>query len=996
MSQKIKLVLSTALVVLLTGLLLFTQQYWQLDLADLNLTKHVTTEYNQLVLFKGVTFLGKTLFLVVLGFLLGNETNLRYVRAIKLWLATVVTSLALQVVALYLNDSFSVSDLYNSLLPVLRNTYPLASGVLIGLCCLKKADEYFLKLSWKQILVIVIIMTGLPTIFGQDPFGIWNGTGLTFGLVMFLVGAVIAKKPVEIKAWLALAISLIAGIFYLLLNYWMPYISHDIHGDYSTAGRFLNNGALPAVIFAVFMGMAILPYFKEMKRRWQLVLANFAYIGLLLATNNVILAVTKAQFDKKYSNTASLIKAHAVFSQSMHQLGWLIITTFILGALAYLPVNRRLEKNWANFDLVNVLRTVRNWSRENKRYLWGILGAVILSYSSFLFVSPNFKITLNMGPTYSAWHYIFLARPMMIWLNALIIIALWGIIFGLTNRYWVSTLGVAISMLVLLVTENIKVGIRNEPILPSEIVMLKAINELLHMATTPVLVGGAVGLGLGISLIVYMERKYPQPGIKWLTRVVLVSVSCLFFSSSLFLNHNKGKIHTVSLALGNDPAFYNQLLGAQQNGPLLQFLDNVDTQVMEKPADYSQAKMAELANKYNAVAQKLNQTRTNNWHDQSIIFSLSESFADPNRVPGVSLAHNPIKQIQGIMAKNTSGLMLSSGYGGGTANIEYMSLTGLTVANFSATLPTPYTQLVPFQKQAWSFNQLFAKSAAIHPYEGVFYSRPTTYKKFGFERFYHLGSKYKITDQETIDRSPYLDDKTAFANTLRVLKERGNGQFINLVSMQNHFPYDKGYYDGTKKYRATGSAVTDETTADMIADFATGLSYTDKAVANFIKQIDKLNRPVTIVFYGDHLPGIYSGNNMKEDGVVLHETDYFIYSNKYARKHGAKIKLAKATGLVAPNDFPAMVAEQTNSKVNGYLALLTKVKDELPAMSTNPKLNATNNYNTMVSFVTKQGKILKSEQLTKKQQELYHDYQLVQYDMTAGKQYLLKNKDFSK
>ena len=406
--------------------------------------------------------------------------------------------------------------------------------------------------------------------------------------------------------------------------------------------------------------------------------------------------------------------------------------------------------------------------------------------------------------------------------------------------------------------------------------------------------------------------------------------------------------------------------------------------------------MAEIANKYNGVAQKLNQTRTNNWQDQSIIFSLSESFADPNRVPGVSLAHNPIKQIQGIMAKNTSGLMLSSGYGGGTANIEYMSLTGLTVANFSATLPTPYTQLVPFQKQAWSFNQLFAKSAAIHPYEGVFYSRPTTYKKFGFDRFYHLGSKYKITDQEKIDRSPYLDDKTAFANTLRVLKERGNGQFINLVSMQNHFPYDKGYYDGTKKYCATGSAVTDETTADMIADFATGLNYTDKAVANFIKQIDKLNRPVTIVFYGDHLPGIYSGNSMKKDGVVLHETDYFIYSNKYARKHGAKTKLAKATGLVAPNDFPAMVAEQTNSKVNGYLALLTKVKDELPAMSTNPKLNATNNYNTMVSFVTKQGKILKPEQLTKQQQELYHDYQLVQYDMTAGKQYLLKNKDFSK
>lgn len=985
MSHKLKEAISITLVLLLTGLVLFSQQYWQIDLS---LEKSITNKYSYLSLFKGITFLGKPLFLIILGFLLGNETNLRYVRAIKFWLVMVVTSISLQVIILYFDNSFSISELYNSLLPLLRNTYPLASGVIVGLCCLKKVDEYSLKLSWRQLIIVLVVATGLPSIFGQDPFAMNDGNGLTFGLVMFLFGAIVARKKVWLQTKRCLILATIMGASYLLINYWMPYISYDVHGNYSTAGRFLNSGALPAVLFAVFMGMGILPFLGSLARNWKLRLADFAYLGLICATNSSLLPILKRHFEKNST-------APQVMLLIIAELGGLALGTLILVVLARTAVNKRLEEQWLGYDLIDVLDSLKSKVLENKRYLLGILGAVALSYSSFFFVTPNLELTIGKM-THDIGEYILFARPMMIWLNALIIIALWCIIFGLTNRYWVSTLGVAISMLVLFVTENIKVGIRNEPILPSEIVMLKAINELLHMATTPVLVGGAVGLGLGISSIVYMERKYPQPGIKWITRLILVVVSCLFFSYSLFLNHNKGKIHTVSLALGNDPTFYNQLLGAQQNGPLLQFLDNVDTQVMEKPAGYSQAKMAELANKYNGVAQKLNQTRTNNWHDQSIIFSLSESFTDPNRVPGVRLAHNPIKQIQGIMAKNTSGLMLSSGYGGGTANIEYMSLTGLTVANFSATLPTPYTQLVPFQKQAWSFNQLFAKSAAIHPYEGVFYSRPTTYKKFGFERFYHLGSKYKITDQETIDRSPYLDDKTAFANTLRVLKERGNGQFINLVSMQNHFPYDKGYYDGTKKYRATGSAVTDETTADMIADFATGLSYTDKAVANFIKQIDKLNRPVTIVFYGDHLPGIYSGNNMKKDGVVLHETDYFIYSNKYARKHGAKTKLAKATGLVAPNDFPAMVAEQTNSKVNGYLALLTKVKDELPAMSTNPKLNATNNYNTMVSFVTKQGKILKPEQLTKKQQELYHDYQLVQYDMTAGKQYLLKNKDFSK
>ncbi|WP_270312660.1 sulfatase-like hydrolase/transferase [Ligilactobacillus agilis] len=996
MSQKIKSILMVVLMAILTLLLIYGQQYWQLDLVDLNLTTKVTTEYNKLVFYKGITFLGKTLYLVVLGFLLASETKLRYLRVAKLWLITVVTSITLQVVVLYLNDSFSGSDLYNSLLPLLRNTYPLASGVMLGLCLLKKAQEYFLKLSWRQILVVTIILTGSPTIFGQDPLAMWSGTGLTFGLVMFLVGALIAKKQVDIQPWLALALGLISGGVYLLLNYWMPYISRDIHGDYSTAGRFLNNGALPAVLFAFFVGLALLPYFRGIRRRWRLTFANFAYLGLLLATNNVVLPIVKNYFDKKYPNTDVLIKAKAVFTQCLGQMGWLILGTIILALLAYLPLNTYLIRKSYGYDLVDVLRSTRSWCQSNKRYLYGLIGAIILAYSSFIFVSPNFKITLNMGPTYSAWQYVFLARPMMIWLNALIIIALWCLLFGITNRYWVSTLGVAISMLVLFVTENIKVGIRNEPILPSEIVMLKAIGELLHMADTILLVGGALGLSLGIGLIVYLEKKYPQSKLKWYSRLVLIAVACLFFSPSFFLNHNKGKMHIVSTSLGNDPTFYNQLLVAQQNGPLLQFLNNVDTQVMVKPAGYSKAKMAAIAKKYNLKADLINQTRKNDWHNQSVIFSLSESFANPNRVPGVELANNPIKRIDNLMAKNTSGLMLSSGYGGGTANIEYMTLTGLTVANFSATLPTPYTQLVPFQKQAWSFNQLFAKSTAIHPYQGVFYSRPTTYKKFGFERFYHLGSKYKITVKEKIDRSPYLDDNTAFANTLKVLKERGNGQFINLVSMQNHFPYDKDFYDGTEKYTANGSAIVDENTANMVSDFATGLSYTDKAVANFIKEIDKIQRPVTIVFYGDHLPGIYNGNDMKKDGVVLHETDYFIYSNKYARKHGAKTKMVKATGLVAPNDFPAMVAEQTNSKVNGYLALLTEVKADLPAMSTDPKMNATNNYNTMVSFVTKKGKILKLEQLTPKQQKLYHDYQLVQYDMTAGKQYLLKNHDFSK
>ena len=53
--------------------------------------------------------------------------------------------------------------------------------------------------------------------------------------------------------------------------------------------------------------------------------------------------------------------------------------------------------------------------------------------------------------------------------------------------------------------------------------------------------------------------------------------------------------------------------------------------------------------------------------------------------------------------------MLSPGYGGGTANIEYQALTGLNLANFNDSLIVPYQQLVPNQNDPYSFNQIWMK-----------------------------------------------------------------------------------------------------------------------------------------------------------------------------------------------------------------------------------------------------------------------------------------------
>ena len=97
---------------------------------------------------------------------------------------------------------------------------------------------------------------------------------------------------------------------------------------------------------------------------------------------------------------------------------------------------------------------------------------------------------------------------------------------------------------------------------------------------------------------------------------------------------------------------------------------------MDKPEDYSEETMTKITKKYSKEADSINQSRTTNLTDNTVIMVLSETFSDPTRVPGVSFAEDPMPNIRQIKRETTSGLMLSPGYGGGTANIEYQALMG--------------------------------------------------------------------------------------------------------------------------------------------------------------------------------------------------------------------------------------------------------------------------------------------------------------------------------
>lgn len=86
-----------------------------------------------------------------------------------------------------------------------------------------------------------------------------------------------------------------------------------------------------------------------------------------------------------------------------------------------------------------------------------------------------------------------------------------------------------------------------------------------------------------------------------------------------------------------------------------------------------------------------------------------------------------------------------------------------------------------------------------------------------------------------------------------------------------------------------------------------------------------------------------------------------------------------------------MMMKMNNMKVDPYWALKTELLEKVPAIN-----NYKRDDDGKISFIDKSGKSIDESSLTSNQQKLVKDFKLVQYDITTGKNYLLKTKFFQK
>ena len=915
----------------------------------------------------------------------------------KYWLMAIVTLIVYYILFfIKVPGRFNMWRVFGMLFPIITSTSVLFAGLFFSMLVQPRLYDLQHKLTEKQNLLVLSILTllGFALSAGNLTFQ-YSLYGL-YLILFFAWGMFLAN--VEIKGKV-LALALLSGLvsfFVVVIGvsgfdavYWSQIISGNGGGDWNR--EFLNNPSSPfmflLVVAAFLLFKKVIMTFSEKQMRYFIpvimlmdapisnrFMNAFRFTGssminkLIMIVLMVIIAIIWDQLLERYlfklKPCAKVIDYlnHESSLAKICEKGWQIFTRFIIR-------NRVNLLTWAWF--------------------------YILSFGSFLIESDNLRIQISTAATINAIVYLLGTKFFAIILTTIFLDALFSIFYFITTRYWTSNMFVSLIAIGWAIANKIKLLLRGEPIYPTEISEIVNWKTLLPMVGKKLVIVILIAIVIVIALDVFLELKFTiKKHGSWKKRGIWALISLLLFMTPLRFNHDGGVIYHINRGFDNRQKFRNPERDIQVNGPVLNFLNYIDLQIMDQPATgYSASTIKQLNDKYSKVANRINKNRKNDLQKQTIVFNLSESFVDPNTFPTIKFersAPNPVKFIESMKSRSSYGTMLSAGYGGGTANMEWETLTGLNMGLFKSTL-TPYVQVVPNYDFYPTIGMNFDYKSAVHPFIGTYYSRREDYRRFKFDKFVYAGSKYKIIDQKKLGKSGYNSDFTTYANGLHQINSRKGGQFINLISIQNHMPYNNWYPHNEYMGKISGDLFNTPAVREQMATYVKGTQYTDKAVKQFIGQIDKIKKPITLVFYGDHYPSIISQSYTAKYPVQMHSTRYFIYSNKYAREHGAKTRLPrKANNFVSSSDFIAMMLEQTDSKVTPYQALLTEVHKKLPAITIN--FDGDKGY----ELIGRKGQVIDPKYLTKKQQELLSDYETIQYDMTAGKAYGLGIKGFYK
>lgn len=557
---------------------------------------------------------------------------------------------------------------------------------------------------------------------------------------------------------------------------------------------------------------------------------------------------------------------------------------------------------------------------EAVRWVHESSGAFVVSYLFFLF----FILSFNWIPIKIFIPFLFIQM------------GLWSLIaFGSYKKY----------------------QLRGEYLLPSDVGLIREgitiINAIEKILTLGFVIGALLSLIFVITVIFILNKVIEPVKFRWRLLAAAVSVISLFV-----LALNPGIFSYKARAAVNTTDEYQKL------GLIGGFLNLNKKSELAIPETYDEKNIQRIIK---SLPDDKNVDQT---FKPNIIVVLAEAFWDPLLLTDLTFEKDPIPFFRSLVKEGQSGELLTHVFGGGTVNTELEVLTGLSTRFLPPGQETySYRISRPIDSLAHVLRNQGYHTTAIHNFKNWFYDRDKIYKWLGFEKFVSMEF---FSDPEYI--GPYIDDRELMKKTIEELKKTEGPDFIHVVTVSSHGPYDDiRYPEGELKGCGNTPKLTD--VPQYILDlYCQVLNETDDALRYLIEGVEELDEPTMVVVYGDHLP------MLGYDYAVYREVNYF----KSLTSYEDYLKLY-TTPLVIWDNFsnekPKEKIRMTPNFLGSYiLSHAKKEKSDIFKMTEYVYKN--------ITTVIPKKEYFKQEGIDEK---LLTDYETLQYDILFGNQYSYKN-----
>lgn len=543
------------------------------------------------------------------------------------------------------------------------------------------------------------------------------------------------------------------------------------------------------------------------------------------------------------------------------------------------------------------------------------------------------------------------------------------LLFTIIGNIFVSTLLTGIILMVIGFIHYNKLYIRVEPLYPFDYKQFSQMKDVIPMIKEYISIGQVILFLLLVIILGYILFFIRNIKINlWMRGSIFLFALIILYSYTNFPNtFMKSFVEKNNVAIVK----WNQIDNYEVNGFLFGFISNLHNQSFKKPDGYSRQKVLETAQKYVKNSdEKTNHSSIN----PNIIYIMSESFWDPTRL-NLSFSDDPIPHLRQLMKEHSSGNVLSPVYGGATANVEFEALTGFTTSFLNAGV-IPYQDIVDKKSFIPSIvSDLEDKgynTLAIHPYNRVFYKRNVVYNTFGFDEF---------LDQETMENKEenpkgVISDVSLTNEIMDNIKKQEDPLFIHAVSMQNHMPYNAGAYE-ENKIKVSGLSPDLTSTLEVYTE---GIRRSDEALQLLVDELQTIDEPTIVVFWGDHLPilganmGVYKEAGYDDENPDVNEYKYsetplLIYSNYQIEQERYE--------FISPFYLGPIIYELSGMEKPYFYNILDLLGEEMGIPAIKGEI-----------IMGYDREFIKNP--TKEQKQLLEDYRLLQYDLLIGKQYSLE------